>query len=190
MLSFSEIKIGKVVLFNGKPCVVTKADLRSQPRLAAVKNAILKDLITGQNYPKTFSASESIEGADLRREKATFMYATGSDLSFMLSENYETVEIQKEMLGDQFGYLKDGLEVQINFFNDNPISVDIPVKVSYVVKEAAPAVRGNTSTNITKDAILETGKTIKVPGFIVQGEKIIVNTVEDEYLGRDTGNSV
>jgi elongation factor P len=188
MLSFSEIKIGKVVLFNGKPCIVTKADLRQQPRLAAVKNVILKDLVTGSNYPKTFSASESVEEAELRKEKSNFMYANGDEYSFMTQSTYETVDLNKAILEDQIEYLKEGLEVSIVYFNDNPISLDIPVKISYVITEAAPAIKGNTATNITKDAVIETGKTIKVPGFIEQGEKVIVNTVDGEYLGRDTGN--
>jgi elongation factor P len=188
MLSFSEIKIGKVVLFNGKPCIVTKADLRQQPRLAAVKNVILKDLVTGSNYPKTFSASESVEEAELRKEKSNFMYANGDEYSFMTQSTYETVDLNKAILEDQIQYLKEGLEVSIVYFNDNPISLDIPVKISYIITEAAPAIKGNTATNITKDAVIETGKTIKVPGFIEQGEKVIVNTVDGEYLGRDTGN--
>ena len=188
MLSFSEIKIGKVVLFNNKPCIVTKAELRSQPRLAAVKNVVLKDLITGANYPKTFSASESVEEAELRKANATFLYKDGTMLNLMTIDTYETVEIPEEILGDKIGYLKEGLEVQIAFFNDNPITIDLPVKISYLITEAAPAVRGNTSSNITKDATIETGKVIKVPAFIEAGEKIIVNTVEDEYVGRDTVN--
>jgi elongation factor P len=188
MLSFSEIKIGKVVIFNNKPCIVTKAELRSQPRLAAVKNVVLKDLITGQNYPKTFSASESVEEAELRRANATFLYESDGMLNLMTVDTYETVEIPKDIIGDKIGYLKEGLEVQIAFFNDNPITIDMPTKISYKVTQTAPAVRGNTTSNITKDAVIETGKTIKVPAFIVEGEKIIVNTVEDEYVGRDTGN--
>jgi elongation factor P len=186
MLSFSEIKIGKVVLFNDKPCVVTKADLRQQPRLAAVKNVILKDLVTGANYPKTFSASESVEEAELRKEKASYMYGDSSTFSFMIDSTYETVDIPADMIGESAGYLKEGLEVQVMYFNDNPISVDLPIKISYKVTEAAPAVRGNTSSNITKDATIETGKVVKVPAFIEAGETIIINTLENEYVGRDT----
>lgn len=188
MLSFSEIKIGKVVIFNGKPCIVTKAELRSQPRLAAVKNVVLKDLITGQNYPKTFSASESVEEAELRRANATFLYQDGDMLNLMTVDTYETVEIPKDIISDKIDYLKEGLEVQIAYFNDNPITIDMPTKISYKITQTSPAVRGNTTSNITKDATIETGKVIKVPAFIVEGENVIINTVEDEYVGRDTGN--
>ncbi len=189
MLDFSQIKIGKVVIFNDKPCIVTKAELRQQPRLAAVKNTILKDLITGQNYPKNFSASESIEEAELRKEKASFLYATDDMLSFMVSSNFETVDLPKEIIGDQEGYLKEGLEVTICFFNDNPITVDLPVKISYKVTHADMVVKGNTSSNLTKDATIETGKVVKVPAFITAGESIIMNTLDNEYVGRDTGNN-
>jgi elongation factor P len=185
MLDFSQIKVGKVVIFNGKPCVVTKAELRVQPRLAAVKNVILKDLITGQNYPKNFSASESVEEGIMIRTKADFLYRNGDELSFMLTETYETVELPASILGEKIGYLKDGLEVVINYFNDQAISVELPVKVSLLITQTTNAARGNTVSNVMKEATTETGMIVKVPQFIEEGEKIIFNTDTDEYAERD-----
>jgi elongation factor P len=185
MLDFSQIKVGKVVIFNGKPCVVTKAELRVQPRLAAVKNVILKDLITGQNYPKNFSASESVEEGIMVRTKADFLYRNGDELSFMLTETYETVELPASILGEKIGYLKDGLEVVINYFNDQAISVELPVKVSLLITQTTNAARGNTVSNVMKEATTETGMIVKVPQFIEEGEKIIFNTDTDEYAERD-----
>jgi elongation factor P len=184
MLNFSEIKLGKVVIFNDKPCIVTKAELRSQPRLAAVKNVILKDLITGQNYPKTFSASESIEEAALRKEKGTFLYIVADELNFMLSETFESINIPKAILADKINFLKEGLEVSIAFFNDNPITIELPVKVDYQIIETEPAIKGNSVSNITKNAIIETGQNIKVPAFIETGEIITVNTTDGLYVER------
>jgi elongation factor P len=187
MLDFSQIKIGKVVIFNGKPCVVTKAELRSQPRLAAVKNVILKDLITGQNYPKTFSASESVEEGNMVKSKADFLYQNGDELSFMLTETYETVEIPAQMLEGKIGFLKEGLEVEIMYFNEQPITVALPIKVSYLITQATEAAAGNTVSNIMKEATIETGMTVKVPPFIKIGDKVIMNTEDESYVERDTG---
>ncbi len=186
MLNFSEIKIGKVVIFNNKPCVVIKADLRSQPRLAAVKNTILRDLVTGQNYPKTFGASESIEEGNLVKEKASFLYSTGDDMSFMLTESYETVEINKEMLSeDQLGYLKEGLEVTIHYFNDSPISIELPIKVALKVTNTESVTKGNTVGNLMKDAILETGMVVKVPQFIDIDDVLIIKTEDNSYCEKE-----
>jgi elongation factor P len=140
MLNFSDIKIGKVVIYNNKPCIVTKADLRSQPRLAAVKNTILKDLITGNNYPKTFSASESIEEGNLLRAKASFLYKNGDEISFMITESYETVDLPLSLLGYKSGYLKDGLEVDLVYFNDEVIAIDLPIKVSLIITDTMSVV--------------------------------------------------
>jgi len=92
------------------------------------------------------------------------------------------------MLGGKEGYLKDGLEVNILYFNDRPIAVELPVKISFLVTNTAELVdKGNTSGNVYKDALLETGITVKVPTFIKTGDRVIFNTVEDEYVSRDTG---
>jgi elongation factor P len=185
MLNFSDIKIGKVVIFNNKPCVVIKADLRSQPRLAAVKNAILKDLVTGQNYPKTFNASESIEEGNLVKQKASFLYKNGDELSFMLSETYETIDVSSELLSEQLGYLSEGLEVTIHYFNDAPISIELPIKISLTVTMTEEVTKGNTVGNLMKDATLETGMVIKVPQFINIGDRIVIKTEDNEYCEKD-----
>lgn len=186
MLNFSDIKIGKVVIFNDRPCVVTKSELRQQPRLAAVKNVMLKDLITGHNYPKNFSASESIEEGNLQKMKASFMYAKVDEYSFMIDETFETVEITKDMLGGKEVYLKEGLEVDVMYFNELPISVELPVKVSYLVTEAMEVASGNSVSNILKEVTIENGTQVKVPPFIKTGDKVIINTEKDEYVERDT----
>jgi elongation factor P len=186
MLNFSDIKIGKVVIFNDKPCIVTKSELRVQPRLAAVKNVMLKDLITGHNYPKNFSASESIEEGNLVKAKGSFMYQNGDELSFMLAETYETVEIPVAMLGGKEVYLKEGLEVDIAYFNDMPITVVLPIKVSLTITSTTDAAKGNTVSNVMKEATTETGLVIKVPQFINEGDRVVMNTETDEYNERDT----
>ena len=185
MLQFPQIKLGSIINYNDAPCVVTKCDFVKMNRGKPVKQCTLKNLLTENSFNYSFKSGESVEEADMRKEAATFLYDSGDTLSFMVSSTYETLDIQREMLGDKAGYLKEGLEVLIMFYNDNPISVDLPIKISFVITKTSPAVKGNTVNNITKEATIETGKIIKVPAFISEGEKVLVNTIEDEYVERD-----
>ena len=187
MLDFSEIKLGKVVQYNGQPCVITKCDFLRMQQRKPVKKCILKNLISGNNVEYSFKSGEAVEEADLKREPATFLYRTGDDLSFLVSSSYETVDVSVDMLGDKVGYLKEGQEVIIQYFNDNPISVDLPVKIAFKVIQTDDVSKGNTVNGVQKDAVIETGKTVKVPAFIKEGEVVVINTVEDEYVERFNG---
>ena len=185
MLQFSDIKLGSIVNYQDAPCVVTKCDFMKVNRGKPVKQCTMKNLLTGNNFNYSFKSGESIEEADMKKEAATFMYATGETYSFMVTSTYETLELHEDLLGDQADYLKDGLDVTIVYFNDAPIAVDIPLKISYTITKTAPAVKGNSVNNITKEATIETGKVIRVPAFISEGEKVLVNTAENAYVERD-----
>jgi elongation factor P len=153
-----------------------------------VKKCVLKNLITGNNLEYNFKSGETVEEADLRKAPATYMYQTEDIVSFMLADTFETLDLSKELLSGKEGYLKDGLEVIIQYFNEEPIGVELPIKISFEVTQTEEVVdRGNTSSNVLKDAIIETGLEVKVPSFIKPGEKVIINTVEDQYVSRDTG---
>ena len=185
MLQFSDIKLGSIVNYQDAPCVVTKCDFMKVNRGKPVKQCTMKNLLTGNNFNYSFKSGESIEEADMKKEQATFMYGSGETYSFMVTSTYETLELHADLLGEQADYLKDGLDVVIVYYNDSPIAVDIPLKVSYTITKTAPAVKGNTVNNITKEATIETGKVIRVPAFISEGEKVLVNTAENAYVERD-----
>lgn len=185
MLDFSQIKLGSVVIFNGSPSVITKCDFLRMQQRKPVKKCIMKNIVTSVNQEYSFKSGESIEEAELKREPASFMYVTDEIITFMLSSSYETIDLPKSLLEEKADYLKEGLEVIILYFNNNPISIDLPVKISYLVTETAPAVKGNTVSSIMKEATIETGKIVRVPAFIEVGEKVIINTVEDEYVERE-----
>jgi len=186
MLDFSEIKMGKVVEFNSQPCVILKADLLKMNRAKPTKKVKMRNLITGGVVEYNFKSGESVEEADLRKEKASFMYQNGDEISFMLSETYETIEVRTDMMEGKEGYLKEGLDVTVVYFNDGVISVELPIKVSYEVTHTTEVAKGNSVSDIQKDAELETGLVVKVPGFIKTGESVIMNTDTDEYVERDT----
>lgn len=187
MLNFPDIKLGSVITYNNNPYVITKCDFCKMQMAKPTKKCNLKSLVDGCVIPYTFKSGEAVEEADLRREPASFMYRNGEELSFMLTNNFETVDINVEMLGGKEDYLKDGLEVMIIYFNDLPISVELPIKISYLVTQTDEIAKGNSVSDVMKDATIETGKVVKVQSFIKIGEKILMNTVEDECVGRDTG---
>jgi elongation factor P len=187
MLDFSEIKLGKVVNFNNSPCVIVKCDFLRMQQRKPVKKCIMKNLITGANTEYSFKSGEGVEEADLEKKTATFLYQAEDNLSFMLSDSFETVDLPASLLEGKTGYLKNELEVNIQYFNGEPIAIDLPTKISFMVVSTPENVaKGNTVSGVMKDAELEGGAIIKVPNFVKNGEKIIVNTIEDEYVERDT----
>jgi elongation factor P len=112
------------------------------------------------------------------------LYTDGSTFNFMNDETFEQFEIPADLVGDGAGYLKEGDSVQLQFFNDRPINVELPKNVPLRVTYTEDAVRGDTSSSINKDATLETGITIKVPAFIKQGDLISVDTANGAYRER------
>ena len=105
-----------------------------------------------------------------------FLYATGDTYSFMNMETYEQVELNKSQIANEAKYLKEGLEVLIFFYESEMLGIELPEKIDFKIIQTEPAIKGNTATNATKDAIVETGMLVKVPLFIEQGEEIIVST--------------
>lgn len=188
MLNFPDIKVGSVINFNNQPYVIVKCDFLRMQQRKPVKKCVLKNLISGTNLEYNFKSGETVEEADLRKATASYMYHSKDTASFMLTDTFEVLDLPLAMLGGKEGYLKEGLEVIIQYFNEEPIAVELPIKISFTVVQTEDVVdRGNTSSSVFKEAVLETGMTVKVPSFIKTGDKVIFNTVEDEYVSRDTG---
>ncbi len=144
----------------------------------------LKNLLTGSTMERTFSGSEKVDPAEINYKKAQFLYANGSDYEFMDNETYEQMVFTAEQLGESISFLSDGMDVDVQYFNGNPINVQVPAKMTFEITETEPGVKGNTAGNVTKDATLETGYVIKVPPFLNKGDKVIVNTLSGEYVER------
>ena len=113
-----------------------------------------------------------------------YLYNSGSTYSFMNMETYEQVEIDESQISNDVKYLKEGLEVYITFYESEMLGIELPEKIDYVITSTEPAVKGNTATGATKDAIIETGLLVRVPLFIEEGEEIIVSTKDGKYVSR------
>ena len=144
----------------------------------------LRNLISGRVLELTFKPDDKIAEADLERGKASYLYLQNGEHYFMDQTTYDQFFLTTDQLGEQAKYLKEGTEVQVLNYEGRPVTVQIPKKIEYTVVEAPDAVRGDTATSTSKTVKLDNGLEIKVPMFIKQGEKILVNTDTGEYSAR------
>ncbi len=183
-MDISDIKLGAIILYNGDPCQIIWSNRMRTAQRKPVMQTKLRNILTGKVMEYSFKFGEKIEEADVSREKASFLYADNQGGHFMNQENFETVDMPSEVLGDQVKFLKEGFEVSIVRFNGNPVSVELPIKVELKVTEAPPSTVGNSGGNVTKPVITETGLTVNAPMFIKEGDVIRVDTRDGEYVER------
>jgi elongation factor P len=184
MLSISEIKIGKNIIFNNDPYKVLYTEHSKMGRAGAVLRTKLKNLITGAVLERTFQGAEKVEEADMTSSKAQYLYQEGKNYCFMDSENFDQFTLPKDVLGDATNYLVEGTEVTILNFNGNPINLEIPIKVKLKVVEAPPGIKGDSVSSGGKVVTLETGLKMNAPLFVKEGDSIIINTERGEYVSR------
>ena len=144
----------------------------------------LKNLITGNNIDKTFRGDEKIQPADVGKAQAQFLYRQGGDFVFMDSTTFEQFTIPATTIGFLANFLSDGQTVDLVTFNNNPINASLPMKMSFKIVEAEPAVKGDTANNPMKNVKLETGFELKAPMFVNAGDTIIVDTRDGTYIER------
>ncbi|MFH2062892.1 MAG: elongation factor P [bacterium] len=145
----------------------------------------LRNVQTGRTIDNTFKVSESVEPVELDRTNMQFLYGDDTGYNFMDNNSYEQVSIPVELLGDKGQYLTEGQEVMVMMYDDRPLSVDLPKKLTFKVVEAMPAVKGDSAQGrVLKEVTLETGMKIQVPLFVDQGERVVVNTETGEYVER------
>jgi elongation factor P len=144
MLSFPEIKQGKVIIFNNQPYMVTKCDFLKMNRAKPSKKVILKHVVDGGTIIHTFGSGDSAQEAEIQRREASFTYMDNEIAYFMLGDTFETIEIKIDTLGGKEKYLKEGQEVILQYFNEAPINVLLPVKLSFVITQTVDVEKGNT----------------------------------------------
>ncbi len=153
-------------------------------RGGSIVNVKIKSLLDGKVLAKTFKGNDSVDSAEIQNSNAQFLYSDDKSLFFMDGSTYETFDVARSIVGDQSQYLKEGQDVVTQTFNGNVINIELPKNVYLKVEYAEDAVKGDTSSALTKDAKLETGTTIKVPAFIKTGDIISVDTTTGNYRER------
>jgi len=183
-LGVTDLKKGTIFQLNGTPFRVVEYGQKVMGRGGSIVNVKIKSLIDGKVLSKTFKGNESIESANMMTKSIQYLYNDDNKYYFMDNVSYEQFEISAQIISDQVGYLKEGDKVQAQLFNGQIINVELPKNVPLKVTYTENAIKGDTSSSITKDAKLETGITIKVPAFIKSGDVISVDTTTGAYRAR------
>lgn len=186
MLSFNDIRKGKgkIIVLDGEPYVIVSAEFLRKQQRRPVVNTILKHLKTDQTKEHTFQQSDRVEEADIDRSPHQYLYEQEGKYVFMNGQTYEQIEIPSDTIGDLARFLLEGQEVQVMSFEGSPVSIDMPIKIDRKVIEAPPGVRGDTSSNVTKEIVIEGNVKMRAPLFIKEGDIIRVDTRTGEYLER------
>ena len=183
-LSITNLKKGTLFQWEGEPYRVVEYSQKVMGRGGSIVNVRIKSLIDGKVLEKTFKGNEQLDSADVTNQSVQYLYSDGDTFHFMNGDTFEQFEVSADLVGDNAGYMKEGDVVQLQFFNNKPINVELPKNVPLKVVYTEHAVKGDTSSAITKDANLETGITIKVPAFIKEGDVISVDTTTGAYRER------
>jgi elongation factor P len=183
-LSANEIRLGGLIEHQGNLWRVLKKSHVKPGKGGAFVQCELKDIVNGTKLNERFRSTDKVEKPHVEPRKMQYLYAEGTDHIFMDSENYEQLTLSADDLSEQTGYLLPNTDVQIMFYDETPIGVDLPSNVILEVTDTESVVKGQTAASGGKPAILETGIRITVPTFVTIGEKIKVNTETGEYVER------
>jgi elongation factor P len=184
MYSASDLKKNLKIQIDGDPYVITEFEFSKPGKGQALYRCKLKNMINGTQFERTFRSVDSFEPAKLEEKKMQYLYQEEDKYCFMDNETYEQVYLTEDQMEDASKFLIDNLEVEILFFGTRPIGITIPNFVDLLVTKADPWAKGDSVTGKTKPVVVETGATVQVPPFVVEGEKIRVDTRTGEYLTR------
>jgi len=186
MISVNDFRTGLTIEIDGELYTVVDFLHVKPGKGSAFVRSKLKNIRTGYVMEKTFNAGEKVSLARIETREMQYLYKSDADYVFMDMETYEQVSLNEELLGDGIKYLKENMEVMVQFYEGNPIGVTLPNTVELEVVETAPGFKGDTAAGGTKPAKLETGVTVNVPFFINEGDIIQVDTRTGEYLRRSS----
>ena len=184
MIYINDIKNGMTILVDGNVCQIVEFLHVKPGKGPAFVRIKLKNLRTGTTVERTFNTNIKFEKANIEKMSMQFLYENSGKCNFMNMETYEQIELDKDVLGDDYKYLKEGLNIEISFYNGEVLGLILPEKIEYKVTATEPAVKGNTATNATKDATLENGLVVRVPLFINENDIVIVSTRDGKYDSR------
>ncbi len=180
----TDLKKGTVCQIDGKPYRVVEYGQKVMGRGGSIVNVKLKNLIDGSVIPKTFKGQDKIERAEVSNKSVQYLYSDDLDFYFMDPETFEQFQLPNDVVDSAASYLKEGDNLNLQFFGDKVINVELPKNLYLEVTYAEDVVKGDTTSNVLKDATLETGLVIKVPAFIKTGDVVSVDTTTGEYRER------
>jgi len=184
VISTSQFKRGIYIIFQNEPYMVVDTFFVSPGKGSAFYRTKLKNLYTGRVLEYTYKSGEKVEEVLVETHEAEYSYFDGSNYVFIEPRTFEQYMVPVEIIGDDKVYLKEGLLYRIKFYDEKPVGVGLPKTIAFKVVEAENSIKGDTATNATKQAVLDTGMKVLVPLFIKAGEEILVSTETGQYLSR------
>ena len=179
-----DLRPGKAVMWNGALHIVLEYQHHKPGKGSAMVQTVLRNLKTGTSVRNRFRPDETVQEAFLESKPCQFLYKDNEGFHFMDLNDYENYTLSSEYLGEKAHYLKENLELKIRFHNQQVVDTELPTSVLLKVVSTQPGVRGDTVTNVTKPAVLETGYEMGVPLFVNEGDNVKIDTRSGEYLGR------
>ena len=183
-ININDIKNGMTIIMDGNLSQIVEFQHVKPGKGPAFVRIKLKNLRTGAIVEDTYNTNLKVEKAHIDKMPMQYLYQDGNKYVFMNSQTYDQIEIPEEKLEEEKKFLKEGMEITIDFYEGEIIGITLPEKIEFEVIETEPAVKGNTTNNAMKDATIETGFIVKVPLFINKGEKIIISTKDGKYSSR------
>ena len=183
-LATSDFKNGLKIEIAGEPYTIVNFQHVKPGKGGAFVRTKIKNLRNGKVVDKTFRAGEKVGEPDVQERKMQFLYADREQLVFMDSETYDQLPFSADQVGDAKKYLIENLDVDVLFWNGNPINIELPAFIEAAVTQCDPGLKGDTAQGATKPATLETGAVVQVPLFVKEGERIRVDTRSGDYVER------
>jgi elongation factor P len=180
----SQIKKGLKIMIDGAPYTVVEFQFVKPGKGAAFTRTKMKNLLTGSVLERNLRSGEKLESADVEMKQMSYLYDDGDACVFMDTSTYDQVQISKDLIGDDKGFMPENTVVEVLFFQGRSVGVTLPNFIEQTVVETEPGMRGDTATNVTKPARIASGAQVKVPLFINQGDVIRVDTRTGDYLDR------
>jgi elongation factor P len=184
VIAATQLKVGMVIMHNGKPHRVTNVQHVTPGNWRGMVQTRLVNVETGSNAEHRFRSDDKVDRASLEERKLQYSYRAGDDYHFMNTESYEMMSLHTDVLGDNAGYLTEGMVITAEYFQSRVVGIEVPMFIELAVKETAPNIKGAAVQNTAKPAILETGIEIKVPPYIEAGDRVRIDTRTGEFLER------
>lgn len=184
-IGYGDLRKGMAIELDGEPYLVVDYERSKMQQRAPTMRIRFREIRSGRTLDRSFSGYDvKLTPADVERRTAQYIYDEDDLCYFMDTDNYEQFPLSKDQIADELNYLKEEMTVDLVFFQDVPIAIDLPITVDLRVADSPPGLRGDTATGATKPATLETGLLIQVPLFVNEGETVKVDTRSGSYLSR------
>ena len=180
----TDLRKGLGVKIEGRLLVLTAVEHRTPGNLRAFIQITAKDVLKGTTMEKRLASGDDIEVVDLDRREFEYLYSDSSGATFMDKESYDQINLSKDILGDALKYLRPNSDCVLLMNDGTPVTIELPAAVELKVKDCPPEVKGATVTNQQKDAVMESGLSVRVPAFIKVGENLKISTADGSYLSR------